>query len=48
LNTENGMGMGDVRKNFGNNILEPWCASGALLCWVSPFLHRHRHRWVCA
>ena len=23
-----GMGMGDVHKNFGKNILVPWCASG--------------------
>ena len=38
-----GMGMGDVHKKFGKNILAPWCASGALLCWVSPFLHS----WVC-
>ncbi len=28
---------------FGKNILAPWCASGTLLCWVSPFLHR----WIC-
>jgi hypothetical protein len=37
------MGMGGVYKKFGKNILAPWCASGALLCWVSPFLDR----WVC-
>jgi hypothetical protein len=24
--------MGDVHKKFGNKILGPWCASGALLC----------------
>ena len=35
-----GMGMGDVHKNFGKNILVPWCASGTLLYWVSTLLHR--------
>jgi hypothetical protein len=38
-----GIGMGDVHKKFGKKILTPWCASGALYCGVSPFLHR----WVC-
>jgi hypothetical protein len=36
-----GMGVVDVHKNFGKNILAPWCASGALLCWVSSGVHSH-------
>ena len=38
-----GKGMGDVHKKFRKKFLGPWCVSGALLCWVSTFLHR----WVC-